>query len=73
MRNISNIKIGKYGMVFRILRKKFLPIGKSVSDGIPEGITQLQNKKKGEAGIRTTGRKRDVLVNLLCIPVRFLS
>ena len=32
-----------------------------------------QNKQKGEAGIRTTGRKRDMLVNLLCIPVRFLS
>lgn len=34
---------------------------------------QSQNKKKGEAGIGTTGRKRDMLVNLLCIPVRFLS
>lgn len=32
-----------------------------------------QNKKKGEAGIGTTGRKRNILINTLCIPVRFLS
>ena len=32
-----------------------------------------QNKKKGEAGIGTTGRKRNILINTLCIPARFLS
>ena len=46
---------------------------KSASDGIPEGITQSQNKQKGEVGIRTTGRKKDMLVNIPCVPVRFLS
>ena len=32
-----------------------------------------QNKKKGEARTGTAGRKRDMFINLLCIPVRFLS
>lgn len=32
-----------------------------------------QNKKKGEAGIRTAGRQRDMFIDILCIPVRFLS
>ena len=34
---------------------------------------QSQNKKKGEAGIGTAGRQKDMFINLLCIPVRFLS
>jgi len=32
-----------------------------------------QNKKKGEVRIGTTGRQRDMFIDILCIPVRFLS
>lgn len=34
---------------------------------------QSQNKQKGEAWIGTTGRKRNMLIVTLRIPVRFLS
>ena len=34
---------------------------------------QSQNKKKGEAGVGAAGSKRDTFIDILCIPVRFLS